>query len=175
MQFASRKWRRLSTFKKKAATTKTVKLLSQVRCHKLAALALFLLCCIWPTNMLISLIRRFQVTMQIYRFSSKMCPSVKMQIYGLSWKFVRSYEINLHLCLSRIVACQESMGSPICRVLITHSDSYTLIPSHFPLVGYLTGRWIKAFAFAAKSQEEAKVTKSTEKPQTHITDRGLNA
>lgn len=127
--------------KKITATTITGKLLSQIRCHKPAAPVLFLLCCIWPTNMLISLIRRFQVTMQIYRFS---------------WKFVRPYEINLHLCLSRIVACQESMGSPICRVLITHSDSYTLIPSHFPPVGYLTGRWIKAFAFAASSQEEAK-------------------
>lgn len=105
------------------------------------------------------LINKFQATLQIYRFSWKSAGSVKMQIYGFSWKFVRSYEINLYLCLSRIVACQESMDSPICCILITPNDSSTLILTRLPPLGYLPGRWIKAFVLAASSLEKAKVGK----------------
>lgn len=120
---------------------------------------LFPLQCISPTNMLIFLIRSFQVILQIYRFSWKFARSVKMQIYWVSWESVRSYEINLHLCLSRIVVCQESTGSPICRILITQRWFIYTYPNSLPSLGYLPGRWIKAFPLAASNLEESKVGK----------------
>lgn len=109
--------------------------------------------------MLIFLIRSFQVILPIYRFSWKFAKSVKMQIYWVSWESVRSYDINLHLCLLRIVVCQESTGSPIRCILITQRwFIYTYLNS-LPSLGYLPGRWIKAFLLAASNLEESKVGK----------------
>ena len=51
------------------------------------------------------------------------------------------------------------MDSPICCILNTHNDSSTLILTRFPPLGYLPGRLIKAFVFAASSLEKAKLGK----------------
>lgn len=102
---------------------------------------LFPLYHIWPKNMLI-----------FNRETS--CNNADLQILLKIFQILYNKPT---LCLSRIVACRESRGSPICCILITHNDSYTLVPGQVSPSGYPPGRWVKAFVVTPPGQEEAKV------------------